>query len=92
MGYQVIRQPSGQLAIFSSHTDTVVMWDATSEDVTGFFVDLAVGRAQREIEHVLDRVLADDARAVYYQFAKTWDEALESDREHGGEVHKAASP
>jgi len=32
--YQVIRQPSGDLAIFSTYTDTIVMWDATRDDVT----------------------------------------------------------
>lgn len=92
MTYQVIRQPSGDLAIFSTYTDTIVMWDATRDDITGFFVNLAASRANRETEHILDRVLADDPGAVYHQFAKTWTEALEMDREHGGEAHKEARP
>lgn len=84
MTYQVIKQPSGKLAIFSTYTDTIIMWDASPGEIAGFFVDLATNDAKQQAERILDRVLADDARAVYYQFAKTWDEALEMDREHGG--------
>lgn len=84
MTYQVIKQPSGRLAIFSTYTDNIIMWDATSGEVIGFFVDLAVQDTTKRVERIVDRVLADDARAVYYQFAKTWEKALEMDREHGG--------
>lgn len=84
MTYQVIKQPSGKLAIFSTYTDTIIMWDASPNEVTGFFVDDATNRAKERAARILDRVLADDPRAVYFQFAKTWDEALQMDREHGG--------
>jgi hypothetical protein len=87
--YQVIKQPGDQLAIFSTYTDTIIVWDATPDEITQWFVDLAAADAKKHAERVLDRVLADDARAIYFQFAMTWDKALEMDREHGGEAWKA---
>ncbi|GAB3156316.1 hypothetical protein GCM10027258_62550 [Amycolatopsis stemonae] len=92
MTYQVIKQPDGKLAIFSTYTDTIVAWDATPEEVIKFFVDDAVERVTQRTERILERVLADDARAVYFQFVKTWDEALAEDREHGGRASLEQRP
>ena len=39
MGSQIIRQPNDLFAIFSSITDTIVMWDATAKDVEDYFVE-----------------------------------------------------
>lgn len=86
MGYQVVKQPDDQLAIFASYTDTIVMWDADAAEVVQFFVDIAVEDARRRAEQVVAHVVSGEPRKAYFQFAMTWDEALEKDREHGGEV------
>ena len=91
MTYQVIRQPGGELAIFSTYTDTIVMWDATAADVTEWFVERAVADAKERAERILEAVTAGDPRKVYHQFAMTWGEALEMDREHHGEAHLAVT-
>lgn len=91
MAYQVIQQPGGELAIFSTYTDTIVMWDATPEDVTQWFVDRAVADTKRHVAQVLEAVSGCEPSKVYHQFAMTWDEALEMDREHHGEAHLAVT-
>lgn len=86
MGYQIIRQPDDRLAVFSSYTDTIVVWDATADEVTAWFVDLATERTRRDIGGVLKHVEAGEPEKAYHQFAMTWDEALAEDREGGGEA------
>ncbi|MGI5223039.1 hypothetical protein [Nocardia sp. CA-290969] len=87
MGYQVIRQPDTDLfGIFSSNTDTFVMWEATRDEVVEFFVEEATQRARRDAERVVGLVEAGKSRDAYYQFALSWDDAVREDREHGGEM------
>lgn len=93
MGKQVIQQPDGLFAIFSSNSDTIHMYDATAEEIEEYFVERAEEEARRAVERarveareVLGHLAAGEPQKAYYQFAMTWDEALESDREHDGEV------
>lgn len=85
MGYQIIKQPSGQLAIRASYTDTLVAWDATKDEVVEWFAELAATRAREEAERLADFVLADEPRKAYYQFVVPWEEAVKDGREHGGD-------
>lgn len=75
MGYQVIKQPDGQLAIWSSYTDGWAAVDCTAEDVTTFFVDRAAADARRDAERIIGHVLAGEPEKAYYQFAMTFEEA-----------------
>ncbi len=88
MGTQIIQQPNGHFALFSTETDTIIVWDATRDEIVEWFVELAVERARRDAERAIDHVAAGDPRRVYFQFAMTWEEALTKDREHGGEASK----
>lgn len=86
VGNQIIKQPDGKYAVFSSITDTIVFWDATEEEVVQFFVDKVAEDTRRSVEKILTHVSAGQPRKAYYQFAMTWKEALSYDREHGGEA------
>lgn len=91
MGSQIIRQPDGKYAVFSSITDTIVFWDATKDEVVDWFVEAelaALERRKQQVAEIVDQVAAGNAHKAYHQFAMTWDEALQDDREHGGEVWK----
>lgn len=93
MGFQVIRQPgAGLFGVFSTETDTFVMWEATREDVVEFFVEVATTRARRDAARILDHIEAGRPRDAYSQFAMTWEQAVAMDREHGGEMSTAADP
>lgn len=98
MGHQIIKQPDGLLAIFSSFSDRIIMWDATEDDVMTHFAERAEERARRDIadaekaaREAVAAVLAGEPRKVYYQFATSWEQAMESDREHGGEYSERAA-
>lgn len=85
MGYQVVKQPDGLLAIVSSFTDTIVMWDAERSDVVDWFVEIEAKRARESAERTVEAVIEGEPGRIYAQFAMTWDEAKELDREHDGD-------
>lgn len=85
MGHQIIRQPDGHLAVFSSFTDTWILMDARPEDLADYYAEQAAAEARERVAKTLEAVLAGEPRKVYYQFAMTFDEANEDSREHGGE-------
>lgn len=86
MGQQIIRQPDGNLAVFSSITETFTVVDATPEEIVEWRAKEAAEQARERTLRELDKVLAGDSRGAYFQFAMTWEEAAESDREHGGDL------
>lgn len=85
MGQQIIKQPDGRLAVFSSNTDTFIVVDAIPEELIEWRAEEAAEKARQDTRRELDAVLADDPRRVYFQFAMAWEEAARKDREHGGE-------
>lgn len=79
MGYQVIKQPDGKLAIFCSYNDQIIMVRADKAEVMKWARDLEMDGLERQMdtwERIVDNVLADKPREAYFQFAHTWDEAL----------------
>lgn len=89
MGQQIIKQPDGKLAVFSSIVDAFIVVDATPEEILDWRAEQAAADARRATQRELDAVLADDPRRVYFQFARTWEEAARLDREHGGDLGDA---
>ncbi|MEV8248047.1 hypothetical protein AB0R01_30390 [Streptomyces rochei] len=87
MGHQIIKQPDGRLAVFSSFTDTFVVMDATPDEIVKWFGDRAAESERDRTRTVLNHVLADNPRAAYAQFAHTWDEARRLNEDHGGDLH-----
>lgn len=85
MGHQVVKQPDGHLAVWSTETDDWVLLDADPVDVLDYFVGLAAADALRSTQQVLDAVLGGEPRRVYFQFTRTY-EQLETERKrrHGG--------
>jgi hypothetical protein len=91
MSQQVIRQPNGKYGVFSSITDTIIVWDATDVELVEWFAEQAAEDARQAARRVLGHVAAGQPRKAYFQFTLTWEEALESDREHGGTVWQEAT-
>lgn len=86
MGYQIIKQPNGKLALFSSYSDTFIGLNMSNSDVVDFFVEEAEQRARESVERILDHVNAGKPRYAYAQFALTWDDAVKKNRKHKGEL------
>jgi predicted GIY-YIG superfamily endonuclease len=88
MGQQIIKQPDGRLAVFSSVVDAFVVVDATPEEILDWRAEQAAEDARRATQRELDAVLADDPRRVYFQFARSWEEASEMDRQNAPEEER----
>jgi hypothetical protein len=85
VGHQVIKQPDGLYAIFSSYTDTWIVYDATRQDVIDYYVEKAAKEAREGTARLLDDV-DEDPRKAYFQFAMTFAEANAESKASGGEV------
>jgi hypothetical protein len=85
MGHQVIRQPDGKLAVFSSGTDSWIVTNATAEDLGNYYAARAAEDARRSALETAAHVLAGEARRVYCQFVLPFEEANRESREHGGD-------
>jgi hypothetical protein len=84
MGHQIIRQPDGLYAVFSTGTDTWIKADAAREDLIEWYAERAARDARKGTAELLDDV-DEDPRKAYYQFAMTFEEANAESVEHGGE-------
>jgi hypothetical protein len=82
MGQQIIRQPDGKLAVFSSVVDAFVIVDATPEEIVEWRAEAGAEEARERTRAELARVLDDANPRPYYQFTLTWEEAAEMDRKN----------
>jgi hypothetical protein len=86
MGNQIIKQPDGKFAVFSSITDRIIVWDATADEIVEYFAERAAERAREDVRRTIEYVAAGEPRRAYFQFAMTWEEALTRDREFDGDA------
>lgn len=82
MGQQIIKQPNGLLAVFSSVTETFIIMDATPDEIIECRAKAAAEAARENARREIGFILADTPQRVYFQFAHTWEEASQMDREH----------
>lgn len=74
MGRQIIKEPSGKYAVWSSIVDDFILLHATKEEIIEEWVR---EEADRIREGVNAKVAALEAGTKpYYQFTMTWEEAL----------------
>ena len=83
MGEQIIRQPDGRLAVFSSNTDTFIVADATPEELIEWRAEQAAQAAREGARLEIEHIMSGESRP-YGQFTLTWKEAVRKDRKHGG--------
>ncbi len=91
MGQQIIKQPDGRLAVFSSIVDAFIVVDATPEEILDWRAEEAAAKERERTQRELDAVLADDPRRVYFQFVRTWEEASAMDQQNAPEERPAGS-
>ena len=75
MGYQIIQQPNGKYAVWSTVVDDFVMVDATPEDIIQAWVDEQRDRTADTVHQVVKQL--HDGEKPYYQFTQTFDECVE---------------
>lgn len=85
MGRQIIKQPNGLYALWSSVVDDFVMLDATPEEI----IEDAVEDSRKEITARVKDVVAKLGKGgrPYFQRTKSFDECVERIKElHGPEA------
>lgn len=83
MGVQVIKQPDGQLALFSDETSRWLRWNMSGGGVVEWFAAQAAAGARQSYQAVVERVLAGEPQHGY---AETFAEANAYSQHSGGEV------
>ncbi|MDT7785585.1 MAG: 1,2-dihydroxy-3-keto-5-methylthiopentene dioxygenase [Pseudonocardiales bacterium] len=91
MSQQIVRQPNGKYGVFSTVTNTIIVWEATDTEIVEFFAEQAAETARRAAQRALEHVAAGQPKKAYFQFALDWAEALELDREHDGTAWREAT-
>ena len=84
MGNQIIKQPNGLYCKYSSISDTIEVWNATREELIEDAVRYFRETVTKQIDEVIEKLDQENSRP-YYQFTKTFEEALE-------ETKKRAKP
>ena len=85
MSEQILQQPDGRLAVFSRNTNTIIVWDATEDEIVEWRAERAAERAREETREQIRAVGAGDAMRIYGRRAMKWHDAVTADHEHGGE-------
>lgn len=80
MGHQIIRQPNGNFCVWSSHVDSIILFDATAEDLIEYYAKKSAEDTKRDITRICEKVSSGQARIIYHQFTKTYSEALAASR------------
>jgi hypothetical protein len=87
MGHQIIQQPDGKLAVFSSVVDAFVVLDATPEELVDWYAQEAAQEARERTQRTLDKLHSQGPQGVYGRRALTWEEASRMNQEHDGDLN-----
>lgn len=83
MGKQVVLQPDGKLAVWSTIVDAFVMYDATIEDVVEDDLQELRRRLTEQLTEVVEKLKRGEK--PYRQFTKTYDECVSEIAERYGD-------
>lgn len=74
MARQIIKQPNGLYCLYSSYTDSIVVWNLTKEQIIEFMMKDHLELITKEVERIVGEL--NEGKKPYYQFTVTFDEAL----------------
>jgi hypothetical protein len=82
MGRQIIKQPNGLFAVWSSNVDDFIVLDQTEDELVKLYVDRAAADIERDVREEIATL--KQGGKPHAQFTKTWDEAVRWRRiQHG---------
>ena len=79
MGNQIIRQPDGFYAVFSSIVDGFTALNCTRQEIINSRIEEERERIRQEVNATCDKI--DNGEPAYFQFGLSWDEAVEINNE-----------
>jgi hypothetical protein len=84
MGRQIIKQPDGKYALFSTISDGFLIRDTTPEGIVEFLMEDSRRDLQEYVDQVIEKL--DAGRRPYYQFTLSWKEAVKLDERNHRDV------
>lgn len=82
MGRQIIKQPNGKFAVWSTNSDAIILYDASESELVNYFVEREIKRIADDIRQICAEL--HGGGKPYYQWTMTWDEALKEHEENHG--------
>lgn len=91
MSWQIIKQPDGKLAVWSTGSDEFISIDNTPDDVTALMLDRERRDYERRCADIQARVgevvaALESGKQPYHQFTLTWKEACSLYKSNHGKV------
>jgi len=84
MGRQIVKQPNGLYAVWSSVVDDFVLIDATPDEIIDDAIADESERIRKHLSEIFSKI--ESGQRAYYQFTKGFDECVERIRElHGND-------
>lgn len=83
MGRQIVRQPNGLYAVWSSVVDNFVLLDATESEVVEELAANAVEQLRKDVRRIVAQL--EIGQRPYHQFTKTFEECVAIIRDLHGE-------
>ena len=74
MGRQIVKQPDGKFAVWSSVVDHIILYDCSREDLLAFEVEERVREIWAGINVICDAL--DQGGKPSFQFTKSWEDCL----------------
>lgn len=76
MGRQIIKQPNGKYAIWSTIVDNFIYIDCSSVDeIVTIMVEEYEQERKKDVEGIVEKL--ESGEKPYYQFTMNWDEAID---------------
>lgn len=82
MGHQIIKQPNGNYAVWSTIVTDFVVIDATPEEIIQIWIEDESEKIREQVMKTVGKL--ERGEKPYYQFTMDWKEALKTrDEFHG---------
>jgi len=86
MSRQIIKQPNGLYAVFSSIVDGFILTNAYPSEIIEEFVEEHREKITEDVTNICTKL--DRNEKPYYQFTMSWEEALEEHKIHFGDLEE----
>jgi hypothetical protein len=83
MPQQIIKQPDGKYALWSTVVDSFILFDCTPQDIIDHWVEQERNEISRRVDGVVTSL--EMGGKPYYQFTMTFDECVARMRELNGD-------
>lgn len=83
MGHQIIKQPDGKYAVFSTGTDQWIIANQTPATLEDYYAERAAEDTRASVRRLLAELEVSPAKA-YFQFALTFEDANATSVKNGG--------